>query len=38
VIGRTQIRGKQCLKLTLLNPMLQEEKLIELIDEIERAG
>jgi len=38
VIGRTQIRGEQCLKLTLLNPMLQEEKLKELIEEIERAG
>lgn len=38
VIGRTRIAGEQCLKLTLVNPLLQEEHLTQLIHEIEQAG
>jgi len=38
VIARTRVHGKQCLKLTLVNPLLEEEQLAQLIGEVENCG
>jgi L-2,4-diaminobutyrate decarboxylase len=38
VIGRTRVGQERCLKLTLVNPLLKEEQLTQLIQEIEQAG
>ena len=38
VIGRTRVRGTQCLKLTFMNPLASEEQISKLIEEIERVG
>jgi len=38
VIGHTRFRGRQCLKLTILNPMVDERQLSELLEEVQRVG
>lgn len=38
VIGRTRVNGEQCLKLTLVNPLLHEERLAKLVGKIELCG
>jgi L-2,4-diaminobutyrate decarboxylase len=38
VIGHTRVHGKQCLKLTILNPCVTEQMISDLLNEIQRTG
>lgn len=38
VIGHTRVRGRQCLKLTILNPMVDEHQITKLLEEVQTVG